>query len=577
MWQRASPAVRWGLGVFAAALLLAALNAWWLKTYRSGYPFDIDEAGYTAFGFADYLGFKYGGLDGWWNVIQGQGTFAPLIPAMTSVVMKVKSGAPSVMAGFAVLTGFSVILAMAAYGNAQRLAGPRLGALAALVTATLPGAFIYSREYIYALPTAALLAVAVYALLRSDGMRRSRWSIACGVAIGLMLLARTMAITYLPGILLAAVVVLLARRRADLGRRLINLGLLVLAAVAVAATWYAANLQSVIDYLTDYGYGAQSQAYGDSNSLFSWGRVRTVAERMVSEDLFLLLAVLLLVAVIALGVVVVRRLWPPEGRRTELVRLAGTDALSVAIVFFVGCAGLMSSQNGGNGFTFPLAALLPALAVLSLRRFPRALRPVLALLALVVAINVISSTTIWATASHTRQVSLPGFAEPFPVTKGVPKAVFIVRRQVRGPETVFDAHDSRWLVADMRIATALANLVSQDGEVPSIAFASRSRILNTNTVQVASLIKYERALPFGQLLAEPTDSVAGYTEQLTDPDFGLPPTVLVTMSSNARDFEPPVTQSYAVAAARKLGFHKVRTIRLPDGRSLYIWEKAVLS
>ena len=86
-----------------------------------------------------------------------------------------------------------VLLTFATYGIGERLAGPRLGALAALVVATSHGTFIFAREYIFALPTAALLACAMYALLRSERLEIRRWAIACGAALGLMVLARTMA------------------------------------------------------------------------------------------------------------------------------------------------------------------------------------------------------------------------------------------------------------------------------------------------------------------------------------------------------------------------------------------------
>ncbi len=569
MWQRASAAQRWALVVAVGALVLAALNVWWFFTYRQGFPFDIDEAGYTTFGLVDYLALKSGGLSSWWDAIQNQPTFAPLVPALTSLVVFIK---PGTLNGFLVLTGFMVVLVMAVYGIAGRLAGPRLGAVAALVTATLPGAFAFSREYVYAMPVAAFLACAVYALMLSDGLRRRRWVIACGVAIGLMLLSRTMAITYVPGVLLAAVIVAFVRGRDELGRRFLNLALLLVSAIVVAATWYARNLQSVIDYLTDYGYGRKSQFYGQDHTLISWGRLRSVAEHMTAEDFFLPLAIVLSAGLIALVVVVARRLQPEGSRRAELKRLAGTDALSVALVLVVGYAGLMSSQNGGNGFTFPLAALLPALAIVALRHFPSAFKPTVAALALIAVVNVVSTATIWAPASQTRLVSLPGVGESLPITKGVPKAVFAIRAQVPGPESIFDQQDARWPQADVEVADILTRLSRSSEETPIIAYASRNRALNTNTVQLATVVKYHQGLPLIQLEAEPNDSVKAYIDQMTDPESGIA-TVLITMSRNTDDFPPVITQSYAETAARRLGFHRIRQLKLPDGRILYVWQK----
>ena len=462
---------------------------------------------------------------------------------------------------------------MAAYGIGERLVGPRLGALSALVTATLPGAIALSREYIFALPAAALLSCAVYAALKSDGLRSRRWAIACGAAIGLMLLARTMTVGFAPGVIVAVVVAALLRADGDLPRRFVNLCLLVAAGIAVAATWYARNLQSVIDYLTGYGYGNQSKFYGPEHAPISWARLRGVAERITVENLYLPIAILTLAALIALAVVAVKRLVPAETRRSTLKRLAASDAFSVALVFAAGYAALMSSQNVGDGFTLPLAVLLPALAVLALRRFPAATVPAVAILATIAVANLISTATIWPAASRERMVSIPGLYEEMPILNGVPIAVARSREQFPGPEATFDDRDREWVQADRRVADLLASFAGPNGEVPVMAFGARNRILNTNTVQLASLLKYQRAYPFAQLLAEPNDTVHNYVRELGDPKFGMP-TVLLTMSRNTDDYTPLVTQEKAELAAKRLGFYRQdREVTLPDGRRLRFWVK----
>lgn len=569
MPRRGNDTLRWGLVVAAAALVLAAINVWWFKTYRDGYPLDIDEAGYLTFGLADYLGLHNGGLQGWWDVIQGQPNFAPLVPAVTSLTVYVH---PGVLNGFAVLSAFAVLLALAAYGIASRLAGPRLGALAALVTATLPGTIAFSREYVYALPSAAFLSCAVLALLRSDGLKGRRWSIACGAAIGLMLLTRTMTIAFVPGVLLAALVALFLRADGDLPRRIVNLVLLIVTTVAVAATWYARNLPSVVDYLTGYGYGKQSEYYGADHALISWGRLSGAGELIVVENLYLPLAVLIAAALIALAVVTIRKLIPPATRRATLERLATTDAFSIAVVIAGGYAALMSSQNSGIGFTFPIAVLLPSLAVLALRRFPAARVPAVAAVAVIAIVNLLSMSSIWSDAARTRMITLPGIYEELPVLNGAPIAVARFREQAPGPETVFDEGDREWVQADLRVAGLLADL-SEPAASPVVAFGSRSRTLNTNTVQLASVLRHQRAIPFAQLLAEPDDSLSSYRRQLVDPKFGLP-TVLITMSRNTGDYPPRVNQARVERAAREVGFRRINRLELPDGRQLYVWKKA---
>lgn len=564
-----SERARWAVVVLAATIVLMVLNAWWVMTFRDGYPFDIDEAGYTTFGLVHFVALETGGLDGWWDAIQAQTRFPPLVPAIASLLVYVK---PGLMAGFAVLTAFLLVLAMAIYGIGERLAGPRLGALAALLTVTLPGTFAFSREYIFALPVAAFFACAVYALLRSDGLLNRRWAIICGAAIGLMLLSRSMAIVYVPGVLAAGLLLMVVRRQADLQRRFVNLALMVAAGVAVAATWYARNLQSVVDYLTEYGYGSKSEVYGDEEKLISWGRFRSIFERMTGEDLYLPLAILLLLGIGAVAFVAARKAWGSTDRPAALKRLIASDATAVALVFLAGYAALMTSQNGGNGFTYPLAILLPLLAVLALRRF-QALQPlVISICAVITAANVLAMSTVWAEASRTRLVSLPGFDESLPVLKGVPKAVFVIRGQVRGPEATFTARDAGWLRADRALVRKLEGLAGPRGEFPVAALASRHRVLNTNTLQLASMAENRHGLPLIQLEAEPTDAVATYREQLSDGALGAP-SVLVTMDRNTDDFDPLVTQAYAEAAARRLGFRRIDTMRLPDGRQLRIWQR----
>ena len=150
--------IRWLLVVAVGISALVAMNVWWVAVYRHNYPFTIDEAGYTAFALEDHFALQNGGLQSWWEAVQGHAPYAPLVPAVTSLAFVFKSGA---LEGFGVLIGFMALLAFSSYGIGERLAGPRLGALAAMVVATAPGVFLFTREYVFALPVAALLSCAV--------------------------------------------------------------------------------------------------------------------------------------------------------------------------------------------------------------------------------------------------------------------------------------------------------------------------------------------------------------------------------------------------------------------------------
>jgi hypothetical protein len=550
------------------ALLLFALNVWWFEVHRSGYPFDIDEAGYTSFGLVDYLGLHNGGISGWWEAIDHQSTFAPLVPALTSLTVWIH---PGLLNGFAVLAAFALLLALATYGVAERLVGPKLGAFAAVVTATLPGSFKFAREYIFALPASALLMCAVLGILGSDGMRSRRWAIGAGVAIGLLALTRTMTVSFFPGLAIAALLPLLLRgNRDDYPRRFFNFGLMVIVAVAVAATWYLRNLQSVIDYLTGYGYGSQSAYYGASHAFLSWRRFAAVIEKIIEEDMLLPIATVVLVALLALSVALVIRLRRSSERRADLGRIAASDAAGVCLVFIAGFAALMTSRNGGDGFTIPISVLLPTIATLALRRFPKAIAPVVGLTLLICAFNVLSTSDIFGAASRTRLIDIPLLKPRQPWAKGAPAAVLAIREQSPGPEWKFVAKDKGWPRADRRLVGIIENLGASEGRPTVTALATRSWDINTNTIGLAALVKYQRGIPLVQLVAEGGDTVANYRKQLEASGANT----LVTASSEAKDFAPVVTQKLAEAAGRNLGFRRRRTIDLPNGRKMWVWTKS---
>lgn len=565
--RRDSGDIRWTLAVVAGLLLLAGLNLWWVLTYRQGFPLNVDEAGYTSIALTDWLGLHNAGLHGWWSAFQSQTPSAPLLPLLTSVLLVFKQG---IMEGFAVLIGFFALLGLAAYGIGRRLAGPRLGALAALAVATSEGALLFSREYVFALPAAALTSCAVFALLRSRRMRERRWAIAFGVAVGLMVLARTMAVAFVPGLFVAALIGMLAADRDDLGRRFLNLALAAAAAVLVAATWYYHNLKPVWEYLTSFGYGSQSQYFGAEHAVVSWARFRSVVDRVIYNDLLLPMALLVLAGLVALAVVAVRRVLAAEDRRAELLRLAASDAFAVGFVFAAGWAALMTSRNTGDGFTLPISMLLPPLAVLALRYHRLAVAPVAALVAAIAALNLASTSSLWKGLAEQRNVSVPGFGQQ-PWINGTPHPLAAIRVQLPGPDTEFADRDAGWPEADQEVADELLRRIESGGlESGVVAFSSRNRVISSNSVELALLLYHDTSIPFTQLEAEPTDSVANYVKELRNVEHG-PPGMLLTMSRNQDDFPPLVTQSKAEAAARIVGFHQVWQTTLPDGRKLRLW------
>ena len=560
-----TPSWRWALIVALGCLAMVAINVWWVATYRHGYPMDVDENGYTMIGLIDFLGFESGGISGWWEAFQNQTPNAPLLPALTSVVLIFK---PGVLEGFGVLIAFAALLTLATYGIGERLAGPRLGALAALAVGTSQGVFVFTREYIFALPTAAFLACSVYALLRSEGMLKRRWAIACGVAIALMLLSRTMAVAFLPGLAVAIALPIVLNFRDQLQRRLLNLGLLALSWVLFSAIWYWHNFKPVYDYLTEFGYGQQAQNYGAEASFISWARFKSVAEKIIQGDLLVPMSLLVVIGLLALVVAAVQRLRAADDRGAEALRILGSGPVALFIVAGAGFGALMSSQNGGNGFTFPVAMLLPPLAVVALRLYRKAIIPVTVAVVAVAAINLAANSNISDSISEPRLVEVPGFGEMRWIS-GEPNAVGNVRQQAEGPRTRFIAEDEGYVAVDVEMARTLLDEIAPEGVPRLTAFASRNRVVSTNSIGLAGTVNFREGIPFTQILAEP-DTVAHYEEQITGPDLGRP-TAVVTTSTEAGDFEPLVTQAKVETALKNLDFHLARKVAMPDGRRLRIW------
>ena len=124
--------------------------------------------------------------------------------------------------------------ALAVWGIARRLGGPRLAAWSAIAYATLPGIWLSASLITTDVPLLLFWALALYCLVRRrDGGGRG-WSLACGLAIGAGLIAKYAMLYFVPCALLYLVVDPSARRRISLA----DDGL----ALAVAALCLAPNL-----------------------------------------------------------------------------------------------------------------------------------------------------------------------------------------------------------------------------------------------------------------------------------------------------------------------------------------------
>lgn len=338
--------------VFGVVSLVAIAHAVWIWTHRHRGAYDPDEAGYIAAALRmernlssfDLVGFavSVGGT--------GNGVVVPLV-SVPLLMIGPRDPRMAMMAQPLLL----VVTAVAVAGIARRLAGPRAAVAAGLLCGVLPMMSTAAMSYWYGLGSAACLAVAVWALLTSDRCA-NRWIWAYGLALGAMLLARTMTLGYLPALVVAGLVVA-GRDRTRLWRltRAVALGL------AVAAPWYLVNLRTTFEYLFSYGYGPRAARFGSGGPLerasFRFGRIEEALGHPTT--------ILLYTAAAAVAVLGARRAL----RDAPFDRMR--SGLAVAAAFVVGLLALVSTSNNGVWFELPIVGLVVALLVAIIASGPR--------------------------------------------------------------------------------------------------------------------------------------------------------------------------------------------------------------
>lgn len=309
------------------------------------------------------------------------------------------------------------------------------------------------------------------------------WSAAFGVGVGLMPLARTMMISFAPVLLFVAVVHALGHR-APRRRQALNAVLAGVLSVVVAATWLWPSAQLVFGYLTEYGYGKHSAEYAGNTAL---PPVRVLAA--FGQDFFA--PHLLLIAAGWLLVVVVPGRWRRDGRSfvTVLQDVAASPVFPCIGLVLGASAALMTSDNGGFGFTLPLLAPAIVAAAAGWTRGlgslskPSLRRAGVAALGLVCLVLVVPS--FGGSSWLARQRSVDVLGASVNVTNGLhtdPAYVF-GRTYARTTDPDKLRNSPRWGADWERAAVRLVGEVL-DGSTKrrEYAFGFRDRYMNVNTV-----------------------------------------------------------------------------------------------
>jgi hypothetical protein len=380
-----------------------ALHVVWLVRFRRGYVTEWDESGYLQFALSNFDALHDEGLWTFAKTVGGRETYGPLLPLLTSLAYPFVGR--GIFGSLLVLPVFFAGLVAASFALARRFISDWWAVVAALAVAAIPAVTDYTRLYHFALPATACMTASLWALMRSDALRLTRWALAFGVFAGLMLLSRTMSLAYVPGLALAAGAQFLVPNR-DVRPMVRNLFLAAGAVAAVAGTWYVRNARSIYEDLVRGGYGEGATRYGAHYPVFSWG-YWTKELRLDLSYIWLPLGVVLLLSfVLGLAYFVSRS--PIRMSRLRSRPAAGVVAL--ILVVLEGYLVTTSSRNEGTAFSLPWLPVLVILGVMAAASVPiPSVRRSLAAMLVAVSVAALASKSSWIEPlAKPRTTSVPG-------------------------------------------------------------------------------------------------------------------------------------------------------------------------
>jgi len=546
--------------VAAILLVTLALHVEWLLRFRHGYLTEWDESGYMQYALSNFDALHDHGFVEFAKLVGGRGTFGPLLPFVTALAYPVVGR--GIFGSLLLPPLFFAGLVLATFGLARRIVPARWAVIATLAVATTPLVTDYTRIFHFAVPAAACMTAALWALACSDRLLRARWAIAFGAFVGLALLSRTMIVAFLPGLAIAAGLQLVgAPDRA----RVRNLGLACVAAAVVAGPWYLYNARSVYDYLANTGYGANAARYGPRHPVLSWAFWTRELHTNVNELWLPLAAVLTLCFLAALLSAVARR----SPRRRLRVALASPSLLALIAVVVEAYLALTSSRNQGSAFALPIYPALVVLAAAAAASVtPRGLR--LLLCACLVAVSVgalLAKSGYVEPLARVRTVHVVGLGD-VSVTDGRGIIQGIVEGagyDIGSPATPLPKMHRGWLPAERRVTGWSIDYARAHGRLPQLSLGFEDPLFANTRLHLAGQLWFHQNVSVGYLRSAIGDSVASYREQLEKPDR-----VNVLITGQQRP-GATITQKNVVAAARSLGFARLKSFELPDGRRIWAW------
>lgn len=542
--------------VAAVGSLVVLGHLWWLERARPANTWNADEAGYLA----DALRFERSALDG---LVDGPLSLGPLWDAMTSSanapLVPLASAAPiailgrSVSAAMVVAPLLHLVAAVAVAGVVVHLASPRRALWAGAAVLAMPGAILAGRSYVFAGAVAALLASAVWALLASDRGRRLGPMVAFGLCLGALPLARTMAVAFLPGLVLAAA---LHVRRDRIGLR--NAVMALAVALVVGVPWWLATWSEVTGYLVDYGYGAPAADYGEGGVLARLGQ-RLGTSMVDVRPLLLLPGLVWLVA----GLLARRSTDDGVASAPRGSERAAAGLRVVVVVLASGVLALLTSGNSGIWFELPLLVLAVA-GVAALEPRSAGLRRALGVaVAAACAVNLLAVGVVrlgasaqFAAGDRTGSAAMFLFGDMYqPVTS----------IRTRDPLLLSDPADRRavgaaWREAHQQVVDELQAWRDEMGGGLHLTVTGSSSLMSLNTLRLQQELTQRPADGYDA----PDSGVADLDRWLT-PTVGVLPRALVVVESVEEAFPLDRGADRVLAAAAADGWEERAVVALPDG------------
>jgi tetratricopeptide (TPR) repeat protein len=299
-------------------------------------------------------------------VIGNHPTHPHLMPLLASAIFLLFDR--SVDAAFFTSSLFYAGMIALVFLTADRLAGPRVGLLAAVLAAGQPLLSRFSRFFLLEEAAAFFVILVVYCLLRSNAFSSLRWSAVLGFAVGLGLLIKwTLSVFILPPILLVGVASALRERSWQPLLQMVLSGAL---ATAVSGPWYFTRSVALLDFVR----------YAEEGRVFA-GDGPGVPQLWLYLKLFLLSSGWPLAVVALLGVVCLLRRPSLERVSLFLSIVTPTTIFSFAV----------ATQDLRHLVpAFPVLAVSGALALAQLR--PEGLRRAASVAIIVIALLAVHQT-----------------------------------------------------------------------------------------------------------------------------------------------------------------------------------------